>query len=141
MRPHALAQRVRAWLLPMVAILMAGCQAAAPSTTADPAGTDEATRVLAQVRAAIGDAACSSDAQCRTLPMGARACGGPAAWWAWSTQRSDGALLHALATRLHTLERERIERAGLLSTCIAVPDPGAACVAARCTLNPRGAAR
>lgn len=126
---------LRLTMVVAVALVVAACEAAPP------APADEAARVLAQIRAEIGDGACRSDAQCRTLPIGARACGGPAAWWAWSTQRADAAHLHALAARLQTLERQRIEREGLLSTCIAVPDPGAACVAARCTLNLRGAAR
>lgn len=120
-----------------------GASASAPASA--PAGGDALTQqrvgLQAQLRALIGDAACSHDAQCRTLPVGARACGGPAAWWAWSAQQTDGEPLRHLAQRLHALDREHQRRSGLLSTCAVLPDPGAACVAGRCTLQVRDAAR
>lgn len=121
---------------------LAACGAAQPPVTVPPsAAAGEGAQLLVLIRAEIGDAACSADAQCRTLPIGARACGGPAAWWAWSTASADGAKLQTLAARLHAVEQERLLREGLLSTCIALPDPGAACVAGRCAVNRPGAAR
>lgn len=121
---------------------LAACGAAQPPVTVPPsAAAGEGAQLLVLIRAEIGDAACSADAQCRTLPIGARACGGPAAWWAWSTASADGAKLQTLAARLHAVEQERLLREGLLSTCIALPDSGAACVAGRCAVNRPGAAR
>src|ERR1043166_7657501 len=37
------------------------------------------------VQALIGDARCSADTQCATIGVGAKACGGPDAYVAWST--------------------------------------------------------
>ncbi|MCC7099325.1 MAG: hypothetical protein IT500_07030 [Rubrivivax sp.] len=123
---------------------LAACGAAQPPVPVPvppSVAAGEGAQLLVLIRAEIGDAACSADAQCRTLPIGARACGGPAAWWAWSTASADGAKLQTLAARLHAVEQERLLREGLLSTCIALPDSGAACVAGRCAVNRPGAAR
>lgn len=137
MKTHAAAWPM-AWGL---ALSLVACQApvAAPNTSAPAA--DEATTLLAQIRAEIGDALCSSHAQCRTLPIGSRACGGPAAWWAWSTANASAERLQGWAQRLEQVERDRQARQGLMSTCVIVPDPGASCVAQRCVLNARGGPR
>lgn len=99
---------------------------------------DAETRLLAQIRAEIGAAACSHDAQCRTLPVGAKACGGPAAWWPWSDTGANGQRLQAWADELDRLQRRRFEASGMRSNCQVVPDPGAACVEQRCVLRGRG---
>ena len=110
------------------------CAACSPAAIATPAKGSGAT-AEDQLRQAVGDAACSGDAQCRTLAWGAKACGGPERWVAWSTQRSDGAALEALAQRHAAERRSEQERKGMVSTCNVVPDPGARCVAQRCQLN------
>jgi hypothetical protein len=96
--------------------------------------------LLDRIRDEIGAAACRSNDECRSLPVGAKACGGPAAWWPWSTAQSDGKQLQAWAQDLERLQRERIARSGQLSNCQFVADPGAACVAQRCVLQGRGRA-
>lgn len=126
-----------AWL----ALGLVACQAPVAAPPPSPPGPDAAARLLAQIRTEIGDVPCSHDAQCRTLPIGARACGGPAAWWAWSEVNARADRLRDWAQQLEQIERERHSREGLLSTCVVVPDPGASCVARRCVLNPRGAVR
>ena len=141
MKLHASAR----WLTLGLALWLGACQGpvAAPTSTAAPAApaSDEAAALLAQIRAEIGDAPCSSHAQCRTLPIGSRACGGPASWWAWSTANASAERLQGWAQRLEQVERDRQARQGLMSTCVIVPDPGASCVAQRCVLNARGGPR
>lgn len=131
----------RRWTVMLAASGLCACQA--PVVALPPAlpAPDAAARLLAQIRDEIGDAPCRQDAQCRTLPIGAKACGGPAAWWAWSEVNARGDRLQAWARQLAQLERDRQSREGLLSTCTIVPDPGASCLAQRCVLNARGAAR
>lgn len=91
---------------------------------------------LAQIRALIGDAACTDASQCRTVGIGARPCGGPQAYLAWSTAKTDGAALAALAEKFK-LEQEAVNAAsGELSNCRFFPDPGASCRAGTCQLNP-----
>lgn len=86
----------------------------------------------------IGPAACQADAECRTLPVGTKACGGPARWLAWSASVSDGAQLQAWSDALAERQRQQQQARGQASTCSVVPDPGAACVMGRCTLQGSG---
>ena len=110
----------------------AACLAGSACSTAAPAPPADADTLLQQL---VGDAACSTDAQCHTLGWGAKACGGPARWVAWSSTRSDAQALQALADQHAATQREEQQRRALVSTCSVVPDPGARCVAQRCQLN------
>lgn len=125
-----MARTMRAALafLAVAASLVAG--ACAQPRAADPPGS-----VREQITAEIGDARCTTSAQCRTLPLGSRPCGGPERYLAWSSARSDGARLAALAERDAAERRAANEKSGLASTCEFRPDPGAQCVAGRCVLR------
>jgi hypothetical protein len=113
--------------------LLAACQASAPAST--PADEPAA---LVRLRLEIGDARCTADAECRTVAVGQRPCGGPAQWWAWSSVAgSNEATLRALSIELAAVQRAQNERSGLMSTCQVLPDPGAACQAGRCTIRSR----
>lgn len=90
--------------------------------------------LLAQIRALIGNASCTDASQCRTLPIGARACGGPEGYLAYSTSSAPEAELKALAER-HKQERADFHaKSGVMSNCRYMPDPGAVCVAGTCQL-------
>jgi len=117
----------------LAGIALASCAQTtpAPTTPAEP----ESARLGRELRTLIGPAACSSDAQCRTVPVGAKACGGPAGYWAWSTQGTDADALKALAARQAEAHRGELQASGLRSNCAMAPDPGAACVAGRCQLT------
>jgi hypothetical protein len=139
-----LARRMAALVL---AVLVAACQAqplasGGPPQKA-PAGGGRAAEaaLLQRIEAEIGQAACSSGADCRTLAVGSKACGGPARWMAWSATASDGERLQAWAQDLAQRQRRREEAEGLMSTCSIVPDPGASCTAGRCTLARGASAR
>ena len=104
--------------------------AAAPAQAPAPKQDD----LLAQIRALIGNASCTDGSQCRTLPIGARACGGPEGYLAYSTSSAPEAELKALAER-HKQERADFHaKSGALSNCRYMPDPGAVCVAGTCQL-------
>lgn len=121
---------------------LAGC--AQPATApAIPASTPEpeSARLTRELHALIGPAACNADSQCRSLPVGAKACGGPAGFLAWSTAGTDAARLQDLATRQAEAQRREIETSGLRSNCAVSTDPGAACVAGRCQLRASASVR
>lgn len=103
-----------------ISALTSACVGGPPS--ADPP-------VATTVEALIGDAACDSDAQCRTVAVGAKACGGPAAYLPWSARQTDGTALRTIAERDAALARKRVEKSGVMSTCSVVDDPGAYCAA------------
>jgi hypothetical protein len=110
---------------PVLSAPMSGSNPARPSTPTGPINT---TSLMRDIAAEIGDAACDTDAQCRTLGVGAKACGGPEGYVAWSSKVNDaGTRLKALAAA-HTAESAREnERSGMRSNCSVTPDPGAVC--------------
>jgi hypothetical protein len=117
------------WWLLAACMPLAAC--AAPASTA--------------VQGLIGDAACDSDAQCRTIAVGAKACGGPEAYLAWSVLRTNPQRLQQAVDQENETRREAVRRGGEFSTCSVVPDPGAYCPMAvadaprRCALRQHGA--
>jgi hypothetical protein len=120
---------------PFTAILLCACTvlggcAGATDRPADPAAT------LAELRAIGREASCSSDQQCKTVALGAKPCGGPEAWLAWSTHGSDGAQVAKLAERYKKQRSAQHVQSGVVGDCSMVPDPGAVCRAKHCELNP-----
>ncbi|MDI4634753.1 hypothetical protein J7U46_16955 [Pelomonas sp. V22] len=107
--------------------LVSACTAAPPPP--------KAAALRAELMKEVGDAACDSDAQCRTVAVGHKACGGPAGYMAWSSKRSSEARLKDLARRQSEAEKAENEGNGMMSNCAVVVDPGAVCKAARCELR------
>ena len=94
--------------------------------------------LLAQIQAEVGAAACDSSQQCQTIAIGAKACGGPDSYLAWSTKNNDGKKLKALAQAHAEASRKQQQADGMMSTCAIVTDPGASCVAGRYVLQKSG---
>lgn len=101
---------------------------------------------MVQIDALIGDAACSSDAECLVIGVGAKACGGPDAYRAWSATHTDARLLETLVARDAAARRAAMGRLGMASDCAILPVPGVACVVpagqrtvGRCVLRPTAA--
>ena len=114
------AQRGAAALTPRLLVLAA--MLALPAACASPpAGS------LAAVTTLIGDAACSDDSQCRTVAIGAKACGGPEAYLAWSVLRTDAQALDAAAAAYNRARVAEGAQSGRVSNCALVADPGASC--------------
>ena len=90
--------------------------------------------LLAQIQAEVGTAACDSTQQCQTIAIGAKACGGPERYLAWSSKGNDGKKLKALAQAQAEASRKQ-QADGMMSTCSIVTDPGATCEAGRCVLQ------
>ena len=90
---------------------------------------------LAQIKNLIGKAECASDSQCQALPIGARPCGGPASYLAWSTARTSSSDIQALADRYRSEQQERNTRSGMVSDCRAIAPPAAVCRAGSCQLT------
>ena len=136
MKPHRLLAPLLAWAA------LTSCAQTPPTPPAPPAPPaapeTESVRLGRELRTLVGPAACSTDAQCRTVAVGAKACGGPAGYLAWSTQGTDAEKLADLAARQTEAQRREVVAGGMRSNCAMVTDPGAACVAGHCELNSRG---
>jgi len=111
------------------------------ASCAQPPAEPESQRLERELSAEIGPAACSADSQCRTVPVGAKACGGPAGYRAWSTQGTDAKRLAELAAHQAEAQQRENQASGRRSTCSVAVDPGASCVAGRCQLNAATQAR
>ena len=90
-----------------------------------------------QIKAEVGAAVCDGTQQCRTIAIGAKACGGPEGYLAWSTQQSDGPKLQSLVAQHRSLREAELRRSGMVSDCSFVTDPGAICRVGRCELQQR----
>ncbi|NGZ82777.1 hypothetical protein [Duganella aceris] len=119
----------------LILVACAGAQAPPTPSASPPAGPEATAALWRQVQKANADTACDGDSQCHSLGVGAKACGGPERYLAWSSKQSDGAALKALAEQHSAARRADDARAAMMSTCSLVSDPGAVCRAGRCVLN------
>ncbi|MBH9551654.1 hypothetical protein [Inhella gelatinilytica] len=95
----------------------------------------------AQLDRAVADPRCDADAQCRSVAMGHRACGGPESYGVYSLKVHNEAEVLRLAQQYRETRRAENQASGRVSTCVALPDPGARCeaVTQRCVLGTRPA--
>lgn len=100
--------------------LLAGLSACATATP-------EPLSPLAQLQTLTAAPHCTTDSQCRTLPVGARACGGPSRYLVWSTRVNREVELQALAAQVTAQEKAALAASGRMSICQVLPDPGAHC--------------
>lgn len=120
-------------------ILLLAATACGTTPASTPAPAPGGASLAEQIKKEVGVAACDAPQQCQTVAIGAKACGGPERYLAWSNQRSDGKALTALAQAQAEASRKLLQSEGMLSTCAIVTDPGATCQAGRCVLNQAGA--
>ncbi len=70
-----------------------------------------------QAKALVKAEGCSSAAQCRTAPVGSRACGGPRYYLVYCAQTTDSAALFRKLDAVAAAEREFNTRYQIMSTC------------------------
>lgn len=86
----------------------------------------------------IGDAACESSQQCKSIAVISRACGGPGEYLAYASDRVDVSKLKSLVVAYGVRLDEEQKSSGIILNCTTLADPGATCIAGRCIV---GAAR
>lgn len=102
-----------------------------------------AAELRAQIEREIGEPRCSEDAQCRSLGVGHRPCGGPEQYLAYSTLSAKPERLQKLAEAQRAARRAEHQASGRIGACVVLVDPGARCSpqTQRCELadavNPR----
>jgi hypothetical protein len=116
-------------------LLMTGA-CASPPASPPPSPAAGIDNLWQQIQASSAAASCDSDSQCRTIGIGAKACGGPERYLPWSSRQSDGAELKRLVDQHAAARRAEDAREAAMSTCSVVSDPGASCKAHLCVLNP-----
>lgn len=135
--PPFFTRRDAAWsqCIPLIALTtaVAACFFASAAGAAETAAGNSAPQaslgpaLLSQVQRLIGPATCERDVQCRTLPLGSRACGGPETYVAWSIRGTDQAALRRAARRYSQWQAQQQTRSGTASICMVESDPGAVC--------------
>ena len=70
-----------------------------------------------QAKALVKADGCGSAAQCRTAPVGSRACGGPRYYLVYCSQTTDSAALFRKLDAVAAAEREYNTRYNVASTC------------------------
>jgi hypothetical protein len=108
----------------LAVFLLLGCAACGATGSPPPAAAPDP---LGQIRAMVGAAPCTASAQCHTLALGAKACGGPEAYLAWSSGATREAALLAAAARYRALREAANAVSQMASDCRLVEDPGALC--------------
>jgi hypothetical protein len=116
----------------------AACSSAGPPPVVAAPGAAASAELRARIDAEVGSAACDGPQDCHSMPIGAKPCGGPDGFLAWSSKNTDETRLRALVERHAAVRKEGNLRSGVASTCQIETNPGATCQAARCTLRPRG---
>jgi hypothetical protein len=105
----------------------------APAPSAASGVSGELDAANARLDTALNNAsACSADTQCRAIAVGARACGGPTGYRAYSTTSAASADIDALAQRQRELSAEAARASHQVSPCFMLADPGARCYQNKC---------
>ena len=112
----------------MCAVLLVACSSPAP-TNGRRAPTDqqasEATvqQLEQQVRAIAKAEGCETSEQCKAVPVGAKACGGPRYYLPYCPLTTDEAALTAKLEELKRAEDAYNRQAGIVSDCAMVMKP------------------
>jgi ABC-type phosphate transport system substrate-binding protein len=112
------------------------------STTAAPvagAASADLASVHAQLETTLANAAaCSADTDCHSVAVGAKACGGPTGYRAFSGKNVDPASVQALAEHEHDLAAAAARESHQVSPCFMLADPGARCQKNQCVTGRPG---
>ncbi|GHA21606.1 hypothetical protein GCM10008090_34410 [Arenicella chitinivorans] len=93
--------------------------------------------VYAEMERIVGSRVCETDADCATIPLGQRACGGPSGYMAYSKLIGTDAIvqLEELAKQSAELAHQNNLKNQMMSTCDVMPPAVAACVEQRCKIT------
>jgi len=85
----------------------------------------------AEIRLRIGPALCKADEDCRALPIGALACGGPSRFLPYSAVGTDEAALERTAEDHRRLSAEQVRAEGTVGPCMMLSPPLPRCERSR----------
>lgn len=117
----------------------------APSPTAQPSPSPQAPagreadragiqRLEQEARSLANPAGCAESGQCRAMPVGAKACGGPRYYLPYCPLTTDAAALQRKLEEVRNAEQQFNQKYGVISDCSFVSEPaltsaGGACQA------------
>lgn len=133
-------KRVFAFLF--MAICFLSFQNCAPNTTGNKSnGSDSsylsnlenkiAVQNDALLKLSTANLSCTENADCTTVEVGRKACGGPRGYYVVS-KNNDLVRLQAMSVELMSLEEEYLIKKNYVSTCEAITAPATACISNSC---------
>lgn len=143
--PPTVTGGVRPVATALLALLLASACAVQPAAQTAPEPQPKVqTDAVAACRAVVTRTlvlSCREDADCATVGVGARSCGGPEQYLAYAVRETSATALQRAVQDHARLRKKQIEERGEMSTCEVLPDPGAYCApAGQCQVRPsRGA--
>jgi hypothetical protein len=106
-----------------------------PFGAASAGDREDAERLRREITELIGNAPCNNLVNCRVIGLGARACGGPEEYVAYSTwAKRDEIQMRAL--EYNFLREEVLAGERSSGPCVILPEPQAACISGRCVVAP-----
>lgn len=105
---------------------------------ANAGSNEELKQRYAEIKNMIGQAKASDVQQCRKVPFGYKACGGPASYLIYSVQGLDEAVLLQKVGEYNALAEAESHRLGLISDCAMVLEPSVVLVEGVCKAGPSG---
>ncbi|KPK31631.1 MAG: hypothetical protein AMJ66_08340 [Betaproteobacteria bacterium SG8_40] len=123
-----------------VAVVLAGvgalCGLCAPATVAAQSDAEDALRLRNEITTAIGEARCRNLVNCRIVGLGARPCGGPEEYVAYSIWDTDRQHIANLVFEYNLLREDMMFDSDAVGTCEQLQEPGIDCIHDRCVIVP-----
>ncbi|EWH04069.1 MULTISPECIES: hypothetical protein [Pseudoalteromonas] len=85
-----------------------------------------------QLKQLIQDPSCDNSSQCKVLPVGSRACGGPSSYVVYSTKTANSSEVEKIAQKITSLESQYNAANDVMSICQHLTAPGTQCSANTC---------
>ena len=124
-------------ILVLIAVVAGGTAAKCPPEQTEQ-GTDEENiaRLEREARSIAKTEGCGSADQCRAVPVGDRACGGPRDYIVYCARTTDSAALYRKLDELKKAEIAFNKKSGAMSTCEFRLPPGVEVSAGQCKAIP-----
>ncbi|MEP6731037.1 MAG: hypothetical protein ABJE10_10390 [bacterium] len=97
------------------------------------AARKQIAQLEADARALVKTSGCTSAGQCRSAPLGEKACGGPRTYLVYCAATTDSSALLRKLSELSTAEKNYNKNAGMMSTCEFREPPHVAAVGGSCS--------
>jgi hypothetical protein len=111
-----------------VALMMSGSLArAVESPPAAASAAPTAASLMAPITSLVGKAECDNQTQCKVAGIGAKPCGGPDGYIAYSNKSTDVAALRTAVEAQSKAQAMENQKRGLASNCMFAPEPTAVC--------------
>ncbi|MCO7225374.1 hypothetical protein [Pleionea sp. CnH1-48] len=87
---------------------------------------------LIEISELTGNKSCQTNAECKSIGLGARPCGGPDKYLIYSQTATDVDALKEVVARYNKRKRQGNEKSGAVGICVVAPKPLTECIQNRC---------